>query len=162
MSGQSDLDRQIEQLKNCELIKEAEVKQLCQKAKEILVEEANVQRVFAPVTVCSSSPSSSLSSSQKNDGKSFQKLFSTAKKFSIFFFTCTQTTKLTAKIFSHRTTNQPTKIFHLNRFVEISMVNSTIWRNCSKWAVMSPIRTTCLWVISSIEASTVSKPFSCS
>lgn len=53
MSGpsSSDLDRQIEQLKNCELIKEAEVKQLCQKAKEILVEEANVQRVFAPVTV---------------------------------------------------------------------------------------------------------------
>ena len=53
MSGPaSDLDRQIEQLRNCELIKESEVKSLCQKAKEILVEEANVQRVFAPVTVC--------------------------------------------------------------------------------------------------------------
>jgi uncharacterized protein YvpB len=54
MSGPStsDLDRQIEQLRKCELIKESEVKELCQKAKEILVEEANVQRVFAPVTVC--------------------------------------------------------------------------------------------------------------
>jgi len=48
----SDLDRQIDQLKRCELIKESEVKILCQKAKEILVEEANVQRVYAPVTVC--------------------------------------------------------------------------------------------------------------
>lgn len=34
-----------------ELIKEAEVKALCAKAREILVEESNVQRVDAPVTV---------------------------------------------------------------------------------------------------------------
>lgn len=47
----SDLDRQIEQLKNCEIIKESEVKALCAKAKEILSEESNVQRIFAPVTV---------------------------------------------------------------------------------------------------------------
>lgn len=47
----SDLDRQIEQLKNCEIIKESEVKALCTKAKEILSEESNVQRIFAPVTV---------------------------------------------------------------------------------------------------------------
>jgi serine/threonine-protein phosphatase 4 catalytic subunit len=46
-----DLDKQIEQLKRCEYIKEAEVKELCEKAKTILVEEANVQRVEAPVTV---------------------------------------------------------------------------------------------------------------
>ena len=51
MTSPSDLDRQIEKLKRCELIKESEVKALCQKAKEILIEEANVQRVFAPVTV---------------------------------------------------------------------------------------------------------------
>ena len=52
MSGAcSDLDRQIEQLKRCEYIKEAEVKALCAKAREILVEESNVQRVDAPVTV---------------------------------------------------------------------------------------------------------------
>uniref|UniRef100_A0A7S0F3P9 Serine/threonine-protein phosphatase n=1 Tax=Phaeocystis antarctica TaxID=33657 RepID=A0A7S0F3P9_9EUKA len=51
-SSSSDLDRQIEQLKRCEYIKEAEVKSLCAKAREILVEESNVQRVDAPVTIC--------------------------------------------------------------------------------------------------------------
>uniref|UniRef100_A0A8C4R2F0 Serine/threonine-protein phosphatase n=1 Tax=Eptatretus burgeri TaxID=7764 RepID=A0A8C4R2F0_EPTBU len=49
---QSDLDRQIEQLRRCELIRESEVKALCAKAREILVEESNVQRVDTPVTVC--------------------------------------------------------------------------------------------------------------
>ncbi|CAL9758702.1 unnamed protein product [Musa acuminata subsp. burmannicoides] len=48
----SDLDRQIEQLKRCEPLKESEVKALCLKAIEILVEESNVQRVDAPVTIC--------------------------------------------------------------------------------------------------------------
>lgn len=47
----SDLDRQIEQLRRCEIIKESEVKALCAKAREILVEESNVQRVDSPVTV---------------------------------------------------------------------------------------------------------------
>ena len=47
----SDLDRQIEQLRRCEVIKESEVKSLCSKAREILVEESNVQRVDSPVTV---------------------------------------------------------------------------------------------------------------
>lgn len=51
MTDTSDLDRQIEQLKRCEIIKEAEVKALCAKAREILVEESNVQRVDSPVTV---------------------------------------------------------------------------------------------------------------
>lgn len=54
MSEYSDLDRQIEQLKRCEIIKENEVKVLCAKAREILVEEGNVQRVDSPVTVNSS------------------------------------------------------------------------------------------------------------
>lgn len=45
-------DRWIEQLKRCEPLKESEVKLLCQKALEVLVEESNVQRVDAPVTVC--------------------------------------------------------------------------------------------------------------
>ena len=49
----SDLDRQIEQLRRCEIIKESEVKALCSKAREILVEESNVQRVDSPVTVSS-------------------------------------------------------------------------------------------------------------
>lgn len=52
MSDFSDLDRQIEQLRRCEIIKESEVKALCAKAREILVEESNVQRVDSPVTVC--------------------------------------------------------------------------------------------------------------
>ncbi|XP_059086024.1 serine/threonine-protein phosphatase 4 catalytic subunit [Tigriopus californicus] len=51
-SDTSDLDRQIEQLRRCEIIKECEVKALCSKAREILVEESNVQRVDSPVTVC--------------------------------------------------------------------------------------------------------------
>ena len=52
MSGQSDLDRQIEQLRRCDLIKESEVKQLCIKAREILSEEPNVTPIDAPVTIC--------------------------------------------------------------------------------------------------------------
>ena len=59
MSSSSDLDRQIEQLKRCEPLKESEVKVLCLKAMEILVEESNVQRVDAPVTVSHSTPFSS-------------------------------------------------------------------------------------------------------
>lgn len=48
----SDLDRQIETLRKCQTIKEKEVKLLCEKAKEILLEESNVQNVDAPVTIC--------------------------------------------------------------------------------------------------------------
>ena len=47
-----DLDSWIETLKRCECLKEEEVKILCEKATEILVEESNVQRVDAPVTIC--------------------------------------------------------------------------------------------------------------
>jgi len=52
MATTSDLDRQIEMLRRCEYIKESEVKALCSKAREILVEESNVQRVDSPVTIC--------------------------------------------------------------------------------------------------------------
>ena len=48
----SDIDEQIERLKKCEYLKESEVKTLCDKAREILIDESNVQRVDAPVTVC--------------------------------------------------------------------------------------------------------------
>ncbi|KAI3388791.1 hypothetical protein SNEBB_005231 [Seison nebaliae] len=48
----SDLDRWIEQLKNCVHLKSDEVKLLCLKAKEILSKEPNVQLVRCPVTVC--------------------------------------------------------------------------------------------------------------
>ncbi|KAF8991516.1 Metallo-dependent phosphatase-like protein [Cyathus striatus] len=48
----SDLDRQIEQLQRCEPISEEQVKRLCLKAREILIEEGNVQLVDSPVTIC--------------------------------------------------------------------------------------------------------------
>lgn len=48
----SDLDNWIEQLKKCQPLLERDVKTLCEKAVEILVEESNVQRVDAPVTLC--------------------------------------------------------------------------------------------------------------
>ena len=52
----SDIDRQIDQLRRCEYLKESEVKALCAKAREILVDESNVQRVDAPVTVSEVAP----------------------------------------------------------------------------------------------------------
>ncbi len=53
----ADLTRQLEQLLRCEPISEEQVKTLCIKAREILIEEANVQVVDSPVTVNSSFPS---------------------------------------------------------------------------------------------------------
>ena len=47
-----DLDAQIARLLKCQTLSEAEVKQLCEKAKEILAHESNVQPVRCPVTVC--------------------------------------------------------------------------------------------------------------
>jgi len=51
-SDVTNLDRQIEHLLECKPLPEAEVKALCEKAKEILTTESNVQPVRAPVTVC--------------------------------------------------------------------------------------------------------------
>ncbi|KAG1149178.1 hypothetical protein G6F37_002639 [Rhizopus arrhizus] len=48
----NDLDRQVEQLRRGEIITEKEVKELCEKATEILIEESNVQKVDSPVTIC--------------------------------------------------------------------------------------------------------------
>ena len=48
----SDLDKMIETLRRCEVLTESEVKLLCNKAMEILVEESNVQKIDAPVTIC--------------------------------------------------------------------------------------------------------------
>lgn len=47
----SDLDKAIEQLRACRPIPESQVREFCFKAREILIEEANVVRVDAPVTV---------------------------------------------------------------------------------------------------------------
>ena len=46
-----DINGWIDQLKKCEIIKESEVKALCNRAKEILLEESNVQKIDSPVTV---------------------------------------------------------------------------------------------------------------
>ena len=46
------LDRQITELMECKPLAESEIKSLCEKAKEILQEEPNVQPVKTPVTVC--------------------------------------------------------------------------------------------------------------
>ena len=51
-----DINQWIEQLKKCEYIKESEVKALCNRAKEILIQESNVVNVESPVTVSTSLP----------------------------------------------------------------------------------------------------------
>ncbi|KAF1990903.1 serine/threonine specific protein phosphatase [Aulographum hederae CBS 113979] len=48
----SDLDKAIAQLRACRPIPENQVKELCYKARELLIEEANVVQVDAPVTIC--------------------------------------------------------------------------------------------------------------
>ena len=47
-----DLDQWIEQLMECKQLTESQVKQLCDKARDILTNESNVQDVKCPVTVC--------------------------------------------------------------------------------------------------------------
>ncbi|PWA51532.1 hypothetical protein CTI12_AA462740 [Artemisia annua] len=47
-----NLDQQIAHLIQCKPLNEPEVKTLCDKAKEILMEESNVQPVRSPVTIC--------------------------------------------------------------------------------------------------------------
>jgi serine/threonine-protein phosphatase 2A catalytic subunit len=47
-----DLDAKIELLMQCKPLPEQDVKILCEKAREILAEESNVQPVHSPVTVC--------------------------------------------------------------------------------------------------------------
>ena len=49
--AQGDLDRMIAQLRTCKPLLEADVKRLCVKATEILVEEGNVQQVSTPITM---------------------------------------------------------------------------------------------------------------
>lgn len=48
----SDLDRAIAQLRACRPIPEVQVREICHKARELLIEEGNVVTVTAPVTIC--------------------------------------------------------------------------------------------------------------
>ena len=45
-------DKWLEALKNAKCLSEKDLKDLCDKAKEILIEESNVQYMTAPVTIC--------------------------------------------------------------------------------------------------------------
>lgn len=47
-----DLEKQIAILLECRPLSEEAVKQLCEKAKEILINESNVASVKPPVTIC--------------------------------------------------------------------------------------------------------------
>jgi serine/threonine-protein phosphatase 6 catalytic subunit len=49
---QYDPDRWLAQLMECKHLSEAEMKLLCARVREILVEESNIQPVSAPVTIC--------------------------------------------------------------------------------------------------------------
>lgn len=48
----ADMDGWLAKLKKCECLSEAELKVLCDRVKEVLMEESNVQPVHSPVTVC--------------------------------------------------------------------------------------------------------------
>ncbi|XP_048323558.2 serine/threonine-protein phosphatase PP2A-4 catalytic subunit isoform X3 [Ziziphus jujuba] len=50
--GNLDLDCHISQLMDCKPLSEVQVRVLCEKAKEILMDESNVQPVKSPVTIC--------------------------------------------------------------------------------------------------------------
>lgn len=46
-----NLDKCIEQLMHCEMLGEIHVKEICEKLKEILIDESNIVQIKAPVTV---------------------------------------------------------------------------------------------------------------
>jgi serine/threonine-protein phosphatase PP1-1 len=47
----SDPDHWLEQIKQCKFLPEKDMKQLCERVKELLMEESNIQPVSAPVYV---------------------------------------------------------------------------------------------------------------
>lgn len=49
--SKDDLDDWIEQLKRCEYLSEIQAKRLCERARELMVEENNVQSLSAPITI---------------------------------------------------------------------------------------------------------------
>ena len=52
VGGTDSPSRAIAQLRACRPIPEAQVRELCYKARELLIEEGNVVSVDAPVTIC--------------------------------------------------------------------------------------------------------------
>ena len=51
-ASHGDVDEQIERLKSGGKLTEDEIRELCEKAREILADESNVHEVNCPVTVC--------------------------------------------------------------------------------------------------------------
>jgi len=47
-----DIDDCISRIKNREILTEKELRIVCEKVKELLIEESNVQPVNSPVTIC--------------------------------------------------------------------------------------------------------------
>jgi hypothetical protein len=47
-----DIDDCISRIKNREILSEKELRIVCEKVKELLIEESNVQPVNSPVTIC--------------------------------------------------------------------------------------------------------------
>lgn len=47
-----DIDRIIEDVKKCRIIPEGDVQELCFLAQELLIQEANIQLIHTPVTLC--------------------------------------------------------------------------------------------------------------
>lgn len=52
MTSNTNIDSWLETLKGGGLLPERDLRILCEKVKEILIEESNVQPVSAPVTIC--------------------------------------------------------------------------------------------------------------
>ena len=47
-----DIDQWLETIKNGTILSELNLRLMCEKVKEILIEESNVQPVAAPVVIC--------------------------------------------------------------------------------------------------------------
>mmetsp|Transcript_19381 Transcript_19381/g.38377 ORF Transcript_19381/g.38377 Transcript_19381/m.38377 type:complete len:308 (-) Transcript_19381:362-1285(-) len=52
MPSNADLDRWISKVRDCQHLSEVELKLLCNRLKDLLIEESNVQPVHSPVIVC--------------------------------------------------------------------------------------------------------------
>ena len=52
MTSQCDVDKWISTVKGVNVLPERDLRILCEKVKEILIDESNVQPVSAPVTIC--------------------------------------------------------------------------------------------------------------
>lgn len=52
MSFESQADKWVDQLRACSHLPEFDMKRLCDRVKNILLEESNIQPVSSPVTIC--------------------------------------------------------------------------------------------------------------